>query len=80
MFQKDLGHDGLPFEVIWGLFFKWSSPGLGIYEFVFHITVSENTTIQTSKRKQVSEFSFQDGKVISVVESEAILVHLNWIF
>jgi len=44
---------------------------------VFHITVSENTTIQTSKRKQVSEFSFQDGKVISVVESEAILVHLN---
>lgn len=80
IFQKDLGPDGLPFEVTWGLFFRLSSLGLGSYEFVFHITVSGNTNIQTSKIKQVSEFSFEDGKVIAMLESEAILVHLNWIF
>lgn len=51
IFQKDLDLDALPFEVIWGLFFKLSSLGLGIYESVFHITVSENATIQTPKKE-----------------------------
>lgn len=59
---------GYPLKAFEGCFSNLRpSPGLGICEFVFHVTVSETTTIQTSKRKQVSEFSFEYGKVISML-------------
>lgn len=80
IFQGHLGPGGLLFEVTWEPFFKLSSLGLDIYEFVFHIIRCQNATLQISKRKQVSEFSFEDGKVIFVLNSEAILVDLSWIF
>lgn len=78
--QENLGPDVLPFEATWGLFFKLSSLALDIYEFAFHVVRYLNTTLQISKRKQVSEFSFEDGKVIFLLKSEAILVDLSWVF
>lgn len=80
IFQEDLGPGGLPFEDTWGLFFRLSSLALNIYEFVHHLIRCLNTTLQISKRKQVCEFSFEDGKVILMLKSEAILVDLSWIF
>lgn len=53
---------------------------------VFHLWVCvpiircQNTTLQISKRKQISEFSFEDGKVIFMSKSEAFFVDLSWIF
>lgn len=80
IFQEDLGPGGLPFEATWGLFFRLSSLALNIYEFVHHLIRCLNTTLQISKRKQVCEFSFEDGKVVLMLKSEAILVDLSWIF
>lgn len=45
------------------------------HEFLFHLIRCQNTTLQVSKRKQV--FSFEDGKVIFMLKSEAILVDFS---